>query len=124
MIAQMQTVLVSDLVYNHAFKALLTRPLLALAQSYEVIGQFHALLDEVILGEMIDIDLQGKVDASLADVTMKNNLKTASYTFTRPLLIGAALSQSREEVCKQLEHIGFHLGTAYQIMDDLLDVTG
>lgn len=121
--SHMQTVLVSDLMYNHAFKALLTRPLLALGQCHEVISEFHMLLDEVIIGEMIDADLQWKADAPASLITMKNNLKTASYTFTRPLLLGAKLSNASIETCKQLEHIGFHLWTAYQIMDDILDVT-
>lgn len=51
-------------------------------------------------------------------------LKTASYTVTGPLLLGAALAGAGDAAAAELERFGRPLGVAFQLRDDLLGVFG
>lgn len=51
-------------------------------------------------------------------------LKTASYTVTGPLLLGANLAGARPPVLAQLRAYGLPAGVAFQLRDDLIGVFG
>lgn len=83
---------------------------------------FMKMIDEVIIGQMIDVDImtRDRVDTSLIETKML--LKTAGYTFVRPMQIGVALagkSAEMEDFCVQF---GQALGLAFQTQDDILDL--
>jgi geranylgeranyl pyrophosphate synthase len=46
----------------------------------------HSMVEEVILGQMIDVDMMISGPATLEMIDKKNMYKTASYTFIRPML--------------------------------------
>lgn len=83
---------------------------------------YRRMINEVIIGQMLDVDLATRPRATMAGVEQKMRLKTAGYTFIRPLQIGAALAGARASTMKFCEAFGLALGTAFQIQDDLLDV--
>jgi geranylgeranyl diphosphate synthase, type I len=78
---------------------------------------------------MIDVDMMTRRETSLHTIRQKMVLKTASYTFIRPMQIGASLAGANmndastriENYCYQL---GLALGLAFQTQDDLLDLIG
>lgn len=84
----------------------------------------HEMIEDVILGQMIDVDMEVSGPASLDLIDKKNRYKTASYTFVRPMLTGAVLAGANEDVQKQVSELGLHLGLAFQMRDDLMDLTG
>lgn len=84
---------------------------------------FRQIMDELFVGEMVDIDLTTQDGASLSAITQKNILKTARYTFTGPLTIGARLALGTTAIDSFAVQFGEALGIAYQTQDDLLDVT-
>jgi geranylgeranyl pyrophosphate synthase len=51
----------------------------------------------------------------------KDKLKTASYSFIRPLQIGASLVGIDDGIERLCDKLGLNLGLAYQMQDDLLD---
>ena len=51
-------------------------------------------------------------------------LKTARYTISGPLMLGATLAGADIEVLKKLQMFGDNLGIAFQIQDDILGVFG
>jgi geranylgeranyl diphosphate synthase type I len=51
-------------------------------------------------------------------------LKTARYGFCAPLVCGAMLAGASQELCEGLEHVGRHVGRAYQLRDDLIGLFG
>jgi geranylgeranyl diphosphate synthase type I len=53
-----------------------------------------------------------------------NTYKTASYTVSRPLQLGAAAAADRPDVQDDLPQIGTDLGVAFQLRDDVLGVFG
>jgi geranylgeranyl diphosphate synthase type I len=114
-----QAILVGDLVFSAAFEALSR----AKASSF-VQKTVHELLDEVILGQMIDVKLAYSETASKNLILRKSKYKTALYTFARPFEIGARLAKLSPKKQTELFQIGELLGVTYQIQDDLLDVFG
>ena len=84
---------------------------------------FRAMIDEVMVGQMIDVDMTARRATSLDTIRRKLLLKTASYTFVRPLQIGAALAGDGEHE-EYFRELGLALGLAFQLQDDLLDICG
>lgn len=92
----------------------------------------HRVLDEVqtavvasISGEYADvhgaaIDPPADRDRALAI----GAAKTAAYSVTLPLVLGAILGGAPEEALRPLREAGCHLGAAYQVIDDVLGVFG
>lgn len=85
---------------------------------------FYQMVNETMIGQVIDVDLTSKLEASTALIEQKMCLKTARYTFTRPLQLGANLVRWSKPVERFCEEFGESLGTAFQIQDDLLDLLG
>lgn len=78
---------------------------------------------EVAGGELLD------TESSFVPYTDGNALKiarykTASYSFVIPLLTGAKLADASSEQLKVLEEFALTIGTAFQLVDDLLGVFG
>ncbi|MEN9558666.1 MAG: hypothetical protein RL141_1035 [Candidatus Parcubacteria bacterium] len=83
---------------------------------------FHTMVNEVITGQMIDVDMATRVVVSSDLIARNMRLKTAGYTFVRPLQLGVALTGGDAERMAWSERFGTALGTAFQIQDDLLDI--
>lgn len=118
-----QAIIVGDLLFSWAVEALTTAPL-----SSEVIHAalrlFFSMSDEVMVGQMLDIDVTTRERSSVEELRQKMLLKTASYTFTRPLQIGIALAGGSPSLAKFAEEFGSSLGIAFQTQDDVLDLFG
>jgi len=81
-----------------------------------------------LAGRMIEGELLEHAHNRKADITESQymdiiGLKTASL-FSTAARIGAILGQAPQAVEERLQTIGWHIGLAYQIVDDLLDFTG
>lgn len=78
------------------------------------------------IGEFIDtihgVDELQNVKES--DVFLNYTLKTARYTFTSPLVIGAILAEAKESEIKKLSRLGLLIGQAFQIQDDIIGIFG
>ena len=78
---------------------------------------------KVIGGELLDTEATFR-GADSADPLMIAQLKTASYSFVTPFLVGATLAGVAPMQRTILEQLGVQLGIAYQLRDDLLGVYG
>ncbi|MFA5117628.1 MAG: polyprenyl synthetase family protein [Candidatus Omnitrophota bacterium] len=77
-------------------------------------------------GEFIEL-LYGTKDISeitKADIYTIYDLKTARYTFSYPLAIGATLAGANDKQIQVLFDFGARLGRAFQIKDDALGIFG
>lgn len=77
---------------------------------------FTKLMLDTAMGEMLDVDK--------GDVTTIMKLKTARYTISGPLVLGATLAGASGKLIKILEEFGEALGIAFQIQDDILGIFG
>src|SRR5687767_5974150 len=79
--------------------------------------------NEVCEGELLQIDNRNNLDLTEETYYDIIGRKTAGLTATCCLL-GARLAGANEAVAKRLDTFGRALGVAFQIQDDLLDITG
>ncbi len=87
---------------------------------------FTTLRSEVIAGQYLDLVLAADSQADEEGARRVALLKSARYTVTRPLLLGAALGPARdaERVAPALTRYGDAVGMAFQMRDDILGLYG
>jgi octaprenyl-diphosphate synthase len=89
-------------------------------------GVLEALLDtitEMISAESLQLELRGRLDVGRVDYFAIAEGKTATL-FRWAMYAGGRAGGLDPEQCEALEEFGSHLGVAFQVIDDLLDLTG
>ena len=76
----------------------------------------------MIGGQSVDVENEGK-PLSLPQITFIYELKTGAL-IQAAVMIGAALAGASEEETEKLSGIALNVGMAFQIQDDILDITG
>ncbi len=79
-------------------------------------------------GESMDINMLKKA-GSLANISYKDciemtNLKTSAYTVWGPMQLGALAAGAGKSVLEAIKEIGESAGIAFQVLDDIKDITG
>jgi octaprenyl-diphosphate synthase len=82
----------------------------------------HTMM-EMVSGQMLEIRHHGNLSLREADYMQIIRKKTASL-FDTACRLGATLSGGTPEEIRSLGNFGREAGTAFQLMDDLLDYTG
>jgi geranylgeranyl diphosphate synthase type II len=82
----------------------------------------HAGVTGMIAGQAADLTSEGETPREDL-VTYIHSHKTADL-LEAPMEAGLALAGADEETCRIGREYGYHLGLAFQMTDDLLDVTG
>lgn len=120
-------ILAGDALLNYAFetafKAFVTEPedSLQIGRALGVLGE-KAGIYGMIGGQVIDVKNSGReVEKEVLDTIYE--LKTAAL-IEASMMIGAILGGASEEEVKVTEQIARNVGVAFQIQDDILDVTG
>lgn len=80
-------------------------------------------VDRVCQGEILQYTFRYSKEATLMDYIKIVSGKTATL-FALSLSIGALEAKCDSKTCHLLEKIGYNIGVAFQIKDDLLDFTG
>jgi geranylgeranyl diphosphate synthase type I len=115
-------VLAGDLASAYAQEALLESSL-APERVLRAARVFARVQAEVVTGQLAEM-CASRVGRASPNVETIHALKTASYTVTGPLLLGAVLGGADEAQAAELERFGRPLGVAFQLRDDLLGVFG
>jgi heptaprenyl diphosphate synthase len=86
----------------------------------------HQLLAETMLeickGEIIQIDHQRKTDQTIRDYLRRIKRKTA-LLLSSSCELGALVSGADPTIVRKLRRFGYFAGMAFQIVDDILDIT-
>jgi geranylgeranyl pyrophosphate synthase len=86
------------------------------------------LVDECVFlaaaGEHADVRFSLGETPSAGDIVAMIENKTASYSFSGPLMAGAILAGASPDAVDGLGAVGAHLGVAFQLRDDVLGVYG
>ncbi|GAA5786385.1 polyprenyl synthetase family protein [Chitiniphilus shinanonensis] len=111
------SVLVGDFLYTRAFQLMVScgslRVMEVLADATNIIAE----------GEVLQLMNIGNVDIDEAGYLQVIQYKTAKL-FEAASRLGAILVEAAPEVESRMARYGMHLGTAFQIVDDVLDYTG
>ena len=78
--------------------------------------------DGMIGGQVVDVELTGK-DIDAERLFYIYHCKTGAL-LAAAMTVGAILGGANEKECDTVEEIGYDIGMAFQIQDDILDVTG
>ena len=116
-IAEAMAMLAGDLIFSWAYEIILS------AGNSRIQEIFLTMIQEVVVGQMLDVSLMLEYTVSRETIKKKNDLKTSLYSFVNPMLIGAALAGTDTHTGFYRE-LGLLLGQAFQIQDDLLDIVG
>ena len=111
------SVLLGDCLFSHA---------LMLSTEFEdsIIGRKVAIsANEVCSGEIIQTQRRFDMQLTRQDYFEIIRKKTAAL-FAAAMELGARLNGQSESVCDSLRDFGLHIGTAYQIYDDCIDLIG
>ncbi|WP_246086751.1 polyprenyl synthetase family protein [Nocardioides humi] len=85
---------------------------------------FDLCRSEVIAGQFLDVSVQARGRADVAQAMTVLRYKSAKYSIERPLHVGAALAGADPAALDLLTGFGLPLGEAFQLRDDLLGVFG
>ena len=105
-----------DWLYMSAFETSL------MERSLPVLDILTAVTRKMTEGELMQLTFLGRADISEEQYFDVLNRKTA-YLFSACCEIGAMLGAADPAVQRALRDYGMHLGTAFQLVDDLLDFT-
>jgi len=85
---------------------------------------WSAIRTEVLGGQYLDIVAESSGAQTVGSALTVNIYKTASYTISRPLQLGAAAAADCPEVLEAFHELGTSLGVAFQLRDDVLGLFG
>lgn len=89
----------------------------------EVMDIFGCTMLEICEGQQLDMEFESRGDVTEGEYIEMIRLKTA-VLLAGSLKIGAILAGASAEDAKNLSDFGMHIGVAFQLQDDLLDVYG
>jgi geranylgeranyl diphosphate synthase, type II len=73
-------------------------------------------------GQVVDLESEGKADVSLETLNFIHNHKTAAL-LESSVVCGGILAGMPESDLQRLSHFSQNIGLAFQIIDDILDIT-
>ncbi len=77
----------------------------------------------MVLGQQCDLDAEGRNDVTLEELLFIHKHKTGRL-ITASVVSGGITGGGSEEEVEALKRYGDHIGLAFQIVDDVLDVVG
>src|SRR5450755_207956 len=111
------SVLVGDFLYSRAFQLMVT------TDSVTVLKILSDATNVIAEGEVLQLLNSGDPDVDEQRYLAVIRRKTAKL-FEAAARLGAVLGQAGPELEDSLARYGMHLGTAFQLIDDVLDYTG
>ncbi len=88
----------------------------------EAVVHQNKIFVSTMAGELFDFELSKSENCTLDDIIQMYLMKTAPYTVSGPLVLGAILSGESKETQDKLFEYGNLVGTAFQIKDDILGI--
>ena len=113
-------ILSGDVMLVEAYKLISKTPTSVLP---EILTVFNTAATDVCEGQQWDMNFEGQDDVNLSDYLNMIRLKTA-VLLGAALQIGALCAKAEKQDAENLYEFGCHLGIAFQLQDDILDVFG
>lgn len=113
-------ILSGDQMMIEAYKLLAQVPETKLKHAF---GLFSQMATEICEGQQYDVDFEHLKTVTIDDYLKMIRLKT-SVLLATALKLGAYIADADEKAQEALYQYGIHVGLAFQIQDDILDVYG
>lgn len=94
-------------------------------KAMKVMREFNDILMRTVFGQHVEIEWikNNRLDLSYDDVMFVISGKTCYYTIAGPMRLGAIIAGATHEQLDVITEFGSQLGLAFQIRDDILDLT-
>ncbi len=116
-------ILVGDLLFSWSQELMSTSyPSLSPDNHTKALKHYHHMIEELILGQMLDTDMCTRVFTNMESIEEKTAIKSGRYTFAHPMVIGGLLAGKQQEALTWCQEAGESLGMGFQISDDILDI--
>lgn len=112
-------ILCGDYLMALAYQQLAQTRASNLADLFEV---YHVMVRRLCEGQTLDEQFETQADVTVAQYLDMIDRKTGALV-QASLVLGGMLGGARAGACETLQTIGLHIGRAFQIQDDLLDLT-
>jgi geranylgeranyl pyrophosphate synthase len=112
---------VGDYMLGRAYTAILRSPVDA-ERRVRLTAAFTATYERTCLGQALDINARGAEGWGVEDYLRMVELKTGHY-LALGMVGGAIVAGAGEETVRRLQELGSNMGPAFQIRDDLIDLT-
>jgi geranylgeranyl diphosphate synthase type II len=115
-----------DALHNIMWKALFeNRKILGEKKTFQILDEFNTQLFRTTLGQMTEIIWRDSVKNQFddSDWYFIADGKTSYYTIACPMRLGAIIADANQNQLEKLAQFGVLLGRAFQLQDDILDVT-
>ena len=110
-------VLVGDFLYTRAFQLMVN------SDSMKILKVMADATNIIAEGEVMQLMNIGNIDITEAEYLQVIQYKTAKL-FEAAAQVGAILASATPEQEETIKNYGMHVGTAFQIIDDVLDYSG
>lgn len=107
-------ILVGDFLYSRAFQIMM------LYENNQILNILAKTTNKIAEGEVLQLHNQYNYNITEKTYYHIIKLKTAKL-FEASINIGAILNNNKKEDIKNITRCGYHIGIAYQILDDLYD---
>lgn len=120
-------ILTGDALQTYAFQIMTDVKLMESIPAEIILRAVHEFAQAVgsmgtIGGQMVDLESEGKeIDAAALEYI---HIHKTGYLIRASIISGGILSQCSEKDLQALASFGDNIGLAFQIIDDILDVTG
>jgi geranylgeranyl diphosphate synthase type II len=115
-----------DSLHNLMWKVLIDNSkILGSKKASQIQEEFYQMLHRTIFGQTVEIKWieKNKLDFRDKDVFFISESKTVYYTVAGPMRLGAILADASEKQLDLIYKFAQPLGQAFQLRDDLLDLT-
>jgi geranylgeranyl pyrophosphate synthase len=112
---------VGDFLVGAAFKAVMMSPVDD-ATLVRLVRSFACTLEATCAGQALDLNYRAKEDLTTDDYFKMITLKTGRY-MALGMVGGAMVAGLGDDVVERIEALGEYMGAAFQIQDDLIDLT-
>ena len=113
-------ILSGDVLFVKAYQSIVQAEAIFLPKIVEL---FNTTAIEVCEGQQLDMNFEIQDDVLMPAYLKMIRFKTA-VLLACSLKIGALVADASQEDQENLYHFGIHIGIAFQLMDDILDVYG
>ncbi len=119
------SIIIGDIIYSLAINLFLS---IKVKETYKekALDKFSEIVTYTGAGQFIEIlyGIKGIRKMKLPEILKIYDLKSAQYTFSYPLVLGATLAGAEAQETNRLFEYGIQAGRAFQIKDDILDMFG
>jgi len=116
-----------DALHNIMWKIFVdNREILGKDTTFNLLNEFHTQLSRTVIGQTTEIawTQKNRLNFTDSDWYFIADGKTSYYTIACPMRLGAIIAGANRPQLEKLAEFGIYLGRCFQLVDDVLDITG